>query len=475
MLFNDPVRIGTILSIADGDRVPQFSASAMERSHGCAVAAGEHGEVYGRTTGVGANKDVELDEASSSIQDLRLFRSHATAYGPCLERRVVRGAMAVRLHQLLQGGSGIDPSAAQALAGALDADDVPCIHRDGSMGIGDLSQLAELALGLIGEMPGDAPKRWRPTGGDALPFISSNAFTVATAGIAVDRASRLLRHHLHTIACSVVACQASRQPYAPAAQRANPHRCRARIADCLNTLLGGYSGAASRLQDTFGFRCATQVTAPVLDQITQLRGAVEVEINSAPENPLVDIDSGSVIHNGNFDILALAIPSQTLTVALVSAAELSLSRIRNMSSPEVTGGNPFLADSTPGSSGTMIAEYVAATALARMRSLAQPVTTGAVVVSRGMEDHASFATLAVQNLLAALEDFRTITATELMCAGRAVRQLRDPAQIRSIPGVHEYLEAAPHSTSMADRPLTDDIAAISDFLDRPVTPLRGES
>lgn len=475
MLFNEPADIGTILSIAEGESVPAFDTDAMERAHQYAVAAGEHGEVYGRTTGVGANKDVELDESSSTNQDLRLFRSHATAYGPQLDRRTARAAAAVRLHQLLQGGSGIDPSAAGALARALDADDLTAVHRDGSMGIGDLSQLAELALGLIGEVSGAGPAQWRPTGGDALPFLSSNAFTVAGAAVCVDRVSHLLGHHLRTIACSVVACGASRQPYAPAAQRANPHRGRARVAAYLNTLLEGYSGASSRLQDTFGFRCATQVAAPVVDQIAQLREAVEIEINSAPENPLVDADSGSVIHNGNFDILALAIPAQTLAVALVSAADLSLSRIRNLSSPEVTGGNPFLADATPGSSGTMITEYVAATALARMRVLAQPVTTGAVVVSRGMEDHASFATLAVQNLAAALDDFRTITATELLCAGRALAQLRDPEFVRGIPNVHDYVEAAPLSSSMADRPLTPDIAAIGEFLDRPIPPLRGQS
>lgn len=189
MLFNEPAGIGPILSIAGGDRVPPFSLDAMEKSHLCAISAGEHGEVYGRTTGVGANKDVELDEASSSNQDLRLFGSHATAYGPYLDPRTVRAAMAVRLHQLLQGGSGIDPSAAEALARALDSGDAPRIHRDGSMGIGDLSQLAELALWLIGGPTDAEPGRWRPTGGDALPFISSNAFTVAAAAIASERAT----------------------------------------------------------------------------------------------------------------------------------------------------------------------------------------------------------------------------------------------------------------------------------------------
>lgn len=466
MLFNGPTTIDAIMSIADGGPVPDLDLEAMERAHQCAIAAGERGAVYGRTTGVGANKDVDLDESSSSDQDLRLFRSHATAYGPLLDPLSVRAAMAIRLHQMVQGGSGIDPSAARGLTDALDTDDIPQVHRDGSMGIGDLSQLAEVALGLIGEGTGMQRPYWYPTGGDALPFISSNAFTVAAACVATKRGSNLLAHYLRTLSCSIVACRASRQPFSPAAQRANPHRGRDHIVKTMTTLLSGYSVSSARVQDTFGFRCAMQVAAPVFDQICQLRSAVEIEINSAPENPLIDNTSGAVIHNGNFDILALAIPAQTLTIALVSAADLSLSRIRSLCAPEVTGGSAFLADRTPGSSGVMIAEYVVAAALAHMRTLAQPVTVNAVVVSRGMEDHASFATQAVHNLLEAVDDFRTITATELVCAGRAVRQLRTPSEVHSVPHVDEYLELAPYSMSVADRPLTPDISAAGAFLDR---------
>ncbi len=466
MLFNEPTTIGAIMSVANGKPVPGLDLGVMEQAHQYAVAAGENGAVYGRTTGVGANKDVELDESSSSDQDLRLFRSHATAYGPLLDPLSVRAAMAIRLHQMIQGGSGIDPSAAQALSDALDADDIPPVHRDGSMGIGDLSQLAEVALGLIGEGTGVRRPYWRPTGGDALPFISSNAFTVAAACRAVETGSIMLAHYLRTLSCSIVACQANRQPFSPAAQRANPHRGRDHIVKTMSTLLSGYAGSSARVQDTFGFRCAMQVAAPVFDQISQLRSAVEIEINSTPENPLIDTTSGAVIHNGNFDILALAIPAQTLTAALVSAADLSLSRIRNLCAPEVTRGSAFLADKTPGSSGVMIAEYVVAAALAHMRTLAQPVTVNAIVISRGMEDHASFATQAVQNLLDALDDFRTITATELVCASRAVRQLRTPSEVHSVPHVDQYLELAPHSTSVADRPLTSEISAARDFLDR---------
>lgn len=283
MLFNEPAGIGLILSIAGGDRVPPFSLDAMEKSHPCAISAGEHGEVYGRTTGVGANKDVELDEASSSNQDLRLFGSHATAYGPYLDPRTVRAAMAVRLHQLLQGGSGIDPSAAEALARALDSGDAPRIHRDGSMGIGDLSPAGRA---------GSVADRW--------------ADRRRAGALAPDR-GRCAALHLEQCLHGDRGCHRLRTGHGPVETPSAHHRLLGgglpgELAALLRTGLPGEPaslpcpdlripqrpahrllGASTRLQDTFGFRCAAQVTAPVLDQIWQLREAAEVEIDSAPE------------------------------------------------------------------------------------------------------------------------------------------------------------------------------------------------
>ena len=68
-----------------------------------AVAASR--PVYGRTTGVRANRSVTADDAGHG---LRLLRSHAGGAGPVLDVTRAMAMLAVRLNQLAAGGSGVD-------------------------------------------------------------------------------------------------------------------------------------------------------------------------------------------------------------------------------------------------------------------------------------------------------------------------------------------------------------------------------
>ena len=140
---------------ARGDTVevdPAALATAAQ-SHRNAAAVSAIRPVYGRTTGVGAARD----ETTTSTVDhgLRLLRSHAAGWGEAIPERVVRAALAVRANQLLAGGSGASPEVALALAelACAPADELPVVHRYGSLGTGDLTALAEVGLTLIGERP----------------------------------------------------------------------------------------------------------------------------------------------------------------------------------------------------------------------------------------------------------------------------------------------------------------------------------
>ena len=101
--------------------------------------------------------------------------------------------MAIRLHQITSGRSGVSAGLASSLGAAVATGAVPDLHRFGSIGTGDLVPLAELGLTLVGERPwrsGGAPSR-RVDDGDALPFMSSNALTLATAALVHRRLARL--------------------------------------------------------------------------------------------------------------------------------------------------------------------------------------------------------------------------------------------------------------------------------------------
>ncbi|MBE1587077.1 aromatic amino acid lyase [Nonomuraea angiospora] len=425
---------GARVTIASLDRARAAWATAQELT----------GPVYGRSTGVGANRGVILDKPG-----LDLLRSHVCGAGPPIPPARARAMLVVRLNQLLAGGSGIDPAVLPALAEAINGGFTPPIQTYGAIGTGDLAALATTALCLLGELPwhhepppplpsgtppidatatATADPRFPFAPEDALPFISSGAATLADAAIACHRLRLLLDAVIDVAAMSFTAVGASAEPLAAAVQEARPHAGQAAVAARLRGLLT--QELATRVQDPYGYRAFAQVHGAAVDALDRATAAVEIDLNAAAENPLI---SGSLAwHNGNFHSAPLALALDALRAALVQTAQLSAARLATLMDPAYTGHHPFLAD-RPGSSGALILEYVAQDALAELRLLATPVTTGTVVISLGTEDHAGFATQAARNALRCLEPLEIVLACERTAALRAL------------------------NTPTPDRPLTDDL------------------
>ncbi|WP_210603465.1 aromatic amino acid ammonia-lyase [Brevibacterium oceani] len=486
MSSHEHLTLTTLIRFAEeGGTLPFTDTTAMTAAHDFAVEAVDTVPIYGRSTGVGANKSVDLAESNSIDQDLRLLRSHAVGAGDLVDDETVRMAMAIRVNQLLQGGSGISADVVDALRTHLDEGHRPVIHEVGSLGTGDLSQMAELALTLTGEKPtadGTARALWTPHGGDALPFISSNAFTLATAARAVAEVDRFIDHCVRIAAASMKVAGANLEPFAAAVQTARPEPGQKEAATRILDAIGPSSWEARRLQDTFGFRAITPVLSTLLTARSRLAEAVETEMNASPENPLVDVDSAWIYHNGNFHTQQLMIELEATTLALFGVAQLSYDRTTRLSEPDITGLEPFLSDSTPGSSGIMMAEYVTASALNELRIQAQPASLSNVVVSRGSEDHAPFTAQAARQLLTGLEQARRVLAVELLGASRGVAMAE--AERTEISGTNagptasapflDYLALAPIDPTITDRSLSDDIAALERFVATDLKTLRSK-
>ncbi len=446
--------------------------SAMSRSHDFVVDAVSDLPVYGRSTGVGANKSVDLHESNSIDQDLRLLRSHAVGAGDLVDDETVRIAMIIRLNQLLHGGSGISPDVVPAMRAFIESGARPRIHSVGSLGTGDLSQLAELALTLLGEAPtrdGETYAHWLPHGGDALPFLSGNAFTVAAALTASAEIDTYLDHVVLTSVASMRLVGAAAEPFAEAVQTARPQPGQHEAAAAIRAAIGERRWQPRRLQDSFGFRALTPVLATLLTARNRLVAAIEVEINSSVENPHIASASREVLHNGNFHTQQLMLDLEAAILALLGAAQLSAARTMRLSDPEITGLEPFLSDDTPGSSGAMMVEYITASALGSLRLHAQPASLSTTIVARGTEDHAPLTAHAAHHLLAGLTQARRILAVELLMAGRGLA-LTEPGSSRgpepataSAPFL-DYIDRAPLDPALADRPLTDDITRLEEFV-----------
>src|SRR3954462_15238292 len=212
-------RASIVVDAAVWDRVGQ----AHEKAHTASVVR----PVYGRTTGVGANRDAVVAAGDASTHDLRLLLSHAAGVGDLLDARTTRAAMLIRLNQLTAAGSGIHPRFPEALVQALRTGALPAVHITGTIGTGDLTALAEIALTLIGRRPwvhGHVPPVVAGPG-DALAFMSSSAVTLARAALACEAVSRLLDASHVVAALSYCGLGGSAEAFAGGACAAAPPRC----------------------------------------------------------------------------------------------------------------------------------------------------------------------------------------------------------------------------------------------------------
>ncbi len=416
--------------------------------------------VYGRSTGVGANRDVALAEGDDAAGARALLRSHATSAGPLRAPERVRAMLVVRLNQLAAGGSGVAVPVVRALAGRVGADVLPPVRELGSIGTGDLAALATTALTLLDEVSLGP--------GDALAFLSSNAGTLADAALAVEALSSLLRAAVVVASLTFAATDGAVEAFAPAVEQVTPFPGAQQVCRWMRTLTAGAAPAA-RIQDPFGLRTLPQVHGAALDALAALRHVVEALVNAPCENPVVTVGTGpggSLTHHGGFHAASLAQALDAAVLAVAQAGALVLARLSSLMEPSLTGLPAFLGDGTAGASGAMGLEYVAASALASLRALAAPAGLQGVVLSRGVEEDASFASLAAVQALDAAAPLRSLVAAELVAAVRALR-LRG-----SVPtGVAGAVltgceEVCPEAAGFADRDLTADLLAAEAALDR---------
>ncbi len=444
-----PLRAGEIAALARSDDGVQVSAQALERVSEVRRSADEvaaRRPVYGRSTGVGANRDQPVEDPAAAAR--RLVASHATARRSPRSRERTRALLVVRLQQLLAGGSGIDPAVVSALAGLLSPGAAPEVPEGGGVGTGDLAACAAIA--------GAVEATGVPLGpGDALALLSSNAGVLGDAALAVTDLAELSRAALVTAALTFISVGGNAEAFGEGARAATPLAGARLVAETLERLVGDV--APARIQDPFALRTLPQVHGPFLDALTSTAALVERLVSTASENPV--FGPWGVAHHGGFHAAYVAQSLDALVIAAAQAGQLVLARISMLMAPELTGLPAFLADGTPGASGAMLLEYAAGSALGDLRALALPASLQSVTLSRGLEEDASFASLAARQALDAVEPLRTLVAAELVCAHRSLTAR--PRELTPVlTAASDRLGAL--GTDLADRDLSADLAAAAD-------------
>ena len=312
--------VADIVRLADGAARPVPGTEAMKRveeSWDAARRIAATGRVYGRSTGVGANRNEDVPTEAAADHGLRLLRSHAGAIGEELPARQVRAMLAVRANQLLAGGAGLRPTVVTALCEALESGAYPVVNEFGSVGTGDIAALAQVGLALAGEHPWRGPgadgrpaaRRRRPRGAAARqqrrprpdqqqrPHPRPGRARPARAARARSRPPRSSPR----CPCSpwTARTRRTRRPCTPPARTA----ASAEVARRMRELIGAADRPTpplGRIQDPYGFRCLPQIHGPAHDAADALEEVLAVEINAAAENPLISAEDMAAYHHGGF-------------------------------------------------------------------------------------------------------------------------------------------------------------------------------
>jgi histidine ammonia-lyase len=191
---------------------------------------------------------------------------------------------------------------------------------------------------------------------------------------------------------------------------------------------------------------------------------LEIEINSATDNPLVfvDGDTAEIISGGNFHGQNMALASDSLAVACHEIASISERRINQILDPKWSGQKAFLANKEGLESGLMIVQYVAAAIVSELHLLANPTTTSNIPVSMGKEDHASMGATGTYRAFKATKLLSQVIANELVCSTEALDRISESpgTGVRKIrKWVRSYVQPLD-----SDRSMTAECEALSNAL-----------
>jgi histidine ammonia-lyase len=455
------------------DRVAS-SAATVERI----VAGGE--TVYGINTGFGLLANTRIPTERLAELQTNLILSHSAGLGDPLPRHVTRLMIVLKLLGLGRGHSGVRPLVIEALQRLLDADAMPLIPCQGSVGAsGDLAPLAHLIAALMGygrvcfgseAVPAEAaldrlglkPLQLGPKEGLAL--INGTQASTALALDALFRGERIFAAAIAAGALSVDALKGSAKPFDPRVSELRGQPGQIRVAAAIAGLLEGSEIltshiACSRVQDPYSFRCQPQVMGAALDLLQNAARTLTIEAAAVTDNPILFSEDDTAISGGNFHAQPVAFAADTVAIALCEVGSISERRVSVLVDPKMSGLPAFLTPDSGVNSGLMIPQVTAAALVSENKSLAYPASVDSIPTSAGQEDHVSMAPIAARKAGDIARNAAGVIAVELMAAAEGIDY---HAPLKTSPKLQRIHAAArklsPHFT--ADRYWADEISAL---------------
>jgi tyrosine ammonia-lyase len=482
--------------------------------------------VYGVSTGYGplACQHI-LPEAAEQLQRNLIYHL-ASGVGPEYSLEDTRAILAARILSLSRGHSAIRPATMRFLLRCLEADLLPCVPQMGTVGAsGDLTPLAHLALGWLGEGEVHYQGRRMPAASalaelglsplsltykEGLALVNGTSAMTAVAARNAVLAARALDWALRLSCAYAEVLSGKAEAWDARLTALRPHPGQVWAAERLRFLGEGSSrleaaqapptiraaeaedGVISGqplLQDPYSIRCLPQIYGAVSDLLAFHANVVSIELNSVTDNPVFfageqsaadstePLMNGTVLHGGNFFGQHVAFASDSLHLGIVQMGVHLERTIARLTDPTMNQGLPaFLQPHRSGlQSGFMGAQVTASALVAEMRSEAMPASIQSIPTNANNQDIVPMGTIAARKTRRAIEHLYRLLAIEALVVVQAMELRSTETQTWASDKLNRFNSAGfgvastalaqwlrqHHPALIEDRPLGAEIEALS--------------
>lgn len=363
--------------------------------------------VYGVTTGFGDSCQTSVDGNLIAQLPQNLYRFHGCGVGDDFSPEQTRAILLCRLSSLSKGYSAVRGGVLTGLAQLIEHDILPCIPQLGSVGAsGDLTPLSYVAAVLSGEREVWSQGCRRPArealdsagvlaltleAKESLAIMNGTSAMTGVAALSVPRALFLARWVSALTAAASDVLLGQPRHYDPRIFYAKPHPGQALCAQWIRHDLEFETArdeAPARVQDRYSLRCAPHVVGVLLDVLPSITQTVEIEVGGANDNPLVDPETGEVLHGGNFYGGHICSAMDTLKTQVANLADLMDRQLSLLCHPETNNGLPVNLVGAPEAErsahhGFKAMQITASALAAECAKLSMPAS----VFSRSTENH----------------------------------------------------------------------------------------
>lgn len=421
---------------------------------------------YGVTTDFGdsCHNQISVDKAGELQRTICTY--HGIGLGPKFDKVTGRAVMLARLNGNIKGGhSAIRPELAKMLLTMLNKDIVPVIPELGSVGAsGDLTPLSYLAAAIMGQRNVYYKGKIVPTmqafnaegikplpieAKEGLALMNGTSVMTAVASLSLKKAERLANISDFLTAVTSEITRGKDTPFVAKVSEIKNHKGQSdsasyvyniikdskrvfRYEDFLASQITKMDGKKfvaqqNKIQDRYSIRCAPQITGVYRDTLQIARSWITEELNSANDNPLVDIDAERIYNTGNFYGGHICASCDYLRIALANIADLSDKQAEVIIDGKFNGLTENLIPVTPPEhprAGLRLGFKAAQITISAIRGEVQTYTFPVSITSAPTEalnqDKVSMGTISARKLRDQIDLVYLQFATHLLAAMQAV-------------------------------------------------------